>query len=89
MLTEEKMSHVLHLMLDGIEKAGLATFTDKERAIREARKASYQYISQVNAVAEVARNRILAMKNPPPEFSSQWDVLYRKYYEEEMRKKGG
>ena len=89
MLSEEKMSHILHLMLDGVEKAKLATFPDKERAIREARKASFQYISQVNAVAEIARQRVLAMKNPPPEFSSQFDVLYRKFYEEEMKKKGG
>jgi len=89
MISEEKMSHILHLMLDGVEKAGLASFVDKERAIREARKVCFQYISQVNAIGETARNRVLAMKNPPPEFSSQWEILYRKFYEEEMRKKGG
>ena len=89
MISEDKMSHILHLMLDGVEKAKMATFPDKERAIREARKSSFKYISEVNAVGEVARKRVLAMKNPPPEFSSEYDILYRKFYEEEMRKKGG
>lgn len=89
MISEEKMSHILHLMLDAVEKTGMAAFPDKERAIREARKASFQYVSHVNAVAEIARQRVLAMKKPPPEFSSQWEVLYRQFYDEEMRKKGG
>jgi hypothetical protein len=88
-ISEEKMSHVLHLMLDGIEKAGLASFTDKELAIRESRKACFQYISQFGQVAELARKKILSMKNPPPEFSNQWEALYKKFYEEEMNKLGG
>ncbi len=89
MISEEKMTHVIHLMLDGVEKAGLVTFPKKEEAIREAKKACFLYLSHTNDVAELARKRIMTQKNPPPEFSPQWDTLYRKYFEEEMRKKGG
>ena len=89
MISEEKMSHIIHLMLDGIEKAGMATFSNKDEAIRETRKVCNQYISGINSVGELARKRLLSLKNPPLEFSQQWDVLYHKYFEEEMRKRGG
>lgn len=89
MISDEKMSHILHLMLDGIEKAGMVTYTNKDLAIREARKTCLSHLSSINSVAELARNRILSQKNPPPEFSPQWDTLYKKYFEEEMKKKGG
>ena len=89
MISEEKMVHILRLMLDGLEKRGLVTYPDKELSFREARKVCFQYVSAMNGVAEAARQRILKQKNPPPEFSSQWETLYNKYYEEEAKKVGG
>ncbi len=89
MISEEKMRHVLHLMLDGIEKAGLVTYPNKDEAMRESRKMCFQYISQMNQVAEAALHRITSQKNPPPEYSPQFEVLYQKYYEEELKKRGG
>jgi uncharacterized protein len=88
-ISEEKIVHILRLMLDGLEKRGLVTYPDKEEAFREARKVCFQYVTQMNSVAEAARQRILKQKNPPPEFSSQWETLYQKYYEEEAKKAGG
>jgi len=89
LISDEKVAHVLNLMLNGIEKAGMVKFSDKQLAFNEARKAFFTYIAQVNSVEELARHRILSQKNPPPEHSPQWETLYRKYFEEELRKKGG
>lgn len=89
MISEEKMIHIVHLLLDGIEKAGLATFPDKPMAMREAKRAALTYQASMEACAEIARKRISSQKNPPPENSRQWDTLYAKYYEEEVQKKGG
>lgn len=89
MLSDEKISHVVHLMLDGIEKAGMVSYSAKDEAIREARKAFNQFITQLSGAAEAARQRIQSQKNAPPEHSRQWETLYQKYYEEELRKRGG
>ncbi len=89
MISEEKIVHILHLMVDGLEKAGLATYSNKDEAIHEAKKVCFSFVSQLGSVADLARQRILSQKNPPPENSPQWETLYRKYYEEEMQKKGG
>lgn len=89
MISEEKMAHVINLMLNGLEKDKFVVFTDKGEAQREAKKVGFQFINDLNQVAENARLRITSQKNHPPEFSPQWDVLYKKYYEEELKKKLG
>jgi uncharacterized protein len=89
MISEEKIVHILRLMMDGLEKGGFATFSDRELAFREARKLCFTFITQWGSVAEAARQRILKQKNHPPEFSSQWETLFQKYYDEEVKKIGG
>jgi uncharacterized protein len=89
MISDDKMSHVIHLMLDGLEKAGLARFPRKEEALREAKKVGNKYLVSLTEAEAAARLRITSQKNPPPEFSPQFQTLYQKYYEEEIRKRGG
>lgn len=89
MISEEKMTHVLHLMLKGLKSQGFADFSNEEVAIREGRLVCNKFVTQIASVADLARNRILSMKNPPVEHSSQWETLYQKFYEEEMGKIGG
>lgn len=89
MISEEKMTHIIHLMLDGIEKAGLAKFSNKPTAIHEAKRLGFRLITHFNQADEIARKRISSQKSPPPEHSPQWDNLYQKYLDEEMAKVGG
>jgi hypothetical protein len=88
-ISDEKMSHVIHLMLDGLEKAGLARFPKKDEALREAKKVGNRYLVHLGEAEEAARKRISSMKNAPPEFSPQYQNLYQKFHEEELKKRGG
>ncbi|NBX93288.1 MAG: DUF507 family protein [Proteobacteria bacterium] len=89
MISEEKMIHIVHLMLDGIWKQDLVDYPNEEEALREAKKLSLGYINQINAVGEIVQKKILSQKNPPREGTPQWDTLYQKYLLEEVQKKGG
>lgn len=89
MISEEKITHILHLMMDGLKKSGMIRFTQEEEALREGKKVCLKFIVQMNQVAEIARNRISSQKNPPQEHSPQWENLYQKYFEEELNKIGG
>jgi len=89
MISEEKMIHIVHMLIDGLEKAGYVTYPDKTLAMREAKRAALLYVTAMEACGDIARKRISSQKSPPPENSRQWDTLYAKYYEEELQKKGG
>jgi hypothetical protein len=89
MISDEKMTHIVHLMLTGIKKAGLVEFPREEEAVREAKKVCLLHLKNIGNAGETARARILSQKNPPLEGSPQWETLYNKYFEEEVAKKGG
>jgi len=89
MISEEKMTHIVHLMLDGIWKQDLVDYSNEEEALREAKKVCLGYIQQINALSENVRKKIASLKSAPREGTPQWDNLYQKYLEEEVQKKGG
>lgn len=89
MISEEKLVHIVHLMVEGVQKAGLVEYSDHDAAIREARRAALLWLKQVGGAEEDARKRILTQKNPPMENTPQWDNLYQKYLEDELKKRGG
>ena len=62
MISDEKMSHIVHLMMNGLEREGLVTFSNKETAIREAHKISNLYLGNLKGAADAARQRILSQK---------------------------
>ena len=89
MISEEKMIHIVHLLLDGLKRHGMVEYPNELEAVREGKRVCVQFVSQMAACGDLARARILSQKNPPPEQSPQWNNLYNKYYEEELRKREG
>jgi hypothetical protein len=89
MISEEKMTHIVHLIIDGIYNADMVDYSDDDEALKEAKKVCLSWLGNMNSVSDLARKRILSQKNPPTENSPQWDVLFNKYCEEEIQKKGG
>ena len=89
MISEEKMIHIVHLVIDGIWKADLVDYPDEDEALKEAKKICLQFVNLMNTIGDAVRQRILSQKSAPLENSPQWEVLYSKYYEEEARKRGG
>lgn len=89
MLSEEKMNHIVHLMLDAVWKEDWLDFVDEGLARREAKKAAQHYQQRMEQLGVVVRKRISSQKNAPPEYSRQWDTLFEKYMAEEWAKLGG
>jgi hypothetical protein len=89
MISEEKMTHIVHLIIDGLYNSDYVDYSDDDEALKEAKKVCLGWLTNMNSVSDLARKRILSQKNPPVENSPQWDVLFNKYCEEEIHKKGG
>jgi len=88
MISEEKMIHIVHLMIDGIYHADLVDYSDEDEALKEAKKVCLTWLTAMNSVTDIAIKRISTQKNGPMQGSPQWDILFNKYSEEEMKKKG-
>lgn len=86
-LTEDRISHLSHIMLDRLYKDDVADFPDEAQTLREAKRIFAQYVRTEDEVDTFVRRKIAKLSRRVPEGGREWEILYRKYFEEEMAKK--
>ncbi|WKZ33366.1 MAG: DUF507 family protein [Thermodesulfobacteriota bacterium] len=87
-LSDDRISHIAHLLFDGVWKDDLVDFTDEDKALAEIKKAMTGYLKVEDEADTAARAKIRSLSRDVPEGSREWDILYKKYFEEEASKKG-
>jgi uncharacterized protein len=85
-LSESRISHLAHLVLDGVRKADLAEFSVEGRALAETKQVLHDFFQREDHIDEIVRQKINSLSRHVPPGSREWDILYRKYFEEESRK---
>jgi hypothetical protein len=88
-LSEERVSHLARLVVDGIWNDDLVDYVDDDAALRAAKKGLNQFVQAVNEVDKRVQAKIASLKRGVAEGTPEWDVLYGKYFEEEMQRHGG
>lgn len=87
-LTEDRISHLAHLISDGVWKDDLVDFADEDKALSEIKKVISDYLKIEDEADTAARNKIRSLSREVPEGSREWEILYKKYFDEEVSKKG-
>jgi hypothetical protein len=85
-LSESRISHLAHLIMNGLRKARLAEFPNEGRALAETKQALNEFFQREDHVEDIVRQKIQSLSRHVPPGSREWDILFRKYYEEEVRK---
>lgn len=85
-LSEDRISHLAHLILDGVWKDDLADFPSEGRALAETKRVLREFFGREDRLDESVRKKIQSLSRHVPPGSREWDVLYRKYFEEESKK---
>jgi len=85
-LTESRISHLGHLIIDGVWKNDLADFPNEARALAETKRVLEQFFGGEDRLDDIVRAKIQSLSRRVAPGSREWDILYRKYMEEELRK---
>ena len=85
-LSESRISHLAHLIIDGLKKANLAEFPNERRALLETKQALGDFFLHEDQIDDIVRHKISSLSRHVPPGSREWDILYRKYFEEESRR---
>jgi hypothetical protein len=89
MLSEDKISHLSHVLLKGLLDRKLVTLHDEEGAVRKEIKRAIAAELRVGAeIDAAARKKLESLSRKPVEGSAEWDVLYRKFFDEEEVRRG-
>ena len=86
-LSHEKIVHLSHLLLDALLEDDRVDYHGDENEVRQRIVTLLKAeMEQEDAMEEAARRKIESQKRGIPEGSPEWDLLFRKYYEEELSK---
>jgi len=90
MLSEDKVSHLSHILLNKLYDLDLISMDEDEEASirREIKRTIVGELKIGEEIDQVVRKKLLSLSKKLIEGSSEWEVLYKKYYREEEIKKG-
>jgi hypothetical protein len=89
MLTEDKISHLSHVLLKGLLEKDLVEAIEDEGKIRaEIKRTIIAELKIGEEIDTVVRKKLLSFSKKIAEGSPEWDVLYKKYFREEEIKRG-
>lgn len=84
-LSREKVLHISHLILGHLDKDDGVEYFDEPQQIRQTIvKIIMDEMRNDEAIDALVRKKLESQKKGIVEGSDEWDVLYRKYFEEEV-----
>jgi hypothetical protein len=88
-LSRDKVNKVAHVVSDALAEMEQVDFLEDRNSIRlEIRRLMEELLNQESKIDQAARQKIESQKRTILEGSQEWDILYRKYYNEEVKKLG-
>jgi hypothetical protein len=86
-LSHEKIVHLSHLILEALLDDDRVDYHGEENEVRQRIVALLKAeLEQEDAMEDAVRRKIESQKRGIPEGSPEYDLLFRKYYEEELAK---
>jgi hypothetical protein len=88
-LSRDKINVLARAVADALKQVDEVEFIEDPNTIRqETRKILEALLMQEAKIDQSARLKIESQKRTILEGSQEWDILYRKYYNEEVKKLG-
>jgi uncharacterized protein len=85
-LSDSRISHLAHLVIDAVRKGNLGDFPSEGRALANTKLVLHDFFQREDQIDDIVRQKIQSLSRRVPPGSREWDILYRKYFEEESRK---
>jgi hypothetical protein len=88
-VNRDKVNKLAHVITDALADMSEVDFVEDRNTVRlETRKILEDLLNKEERIDQAARQKIESQKKTILEGSQEWDILYRKYYNEEVKKLG-
>jgi hypothetical protein len=88
-LSRDKLNKLAHTVADALAELDRVDFIEDRNTIRlEVRRILEDVLKAEAKIDAAARQKIESQKRTILEGTQEWDILYRKYYNEEVKKLG-
>ncbi len=88
-ISRDKLNKLAHTVADTLAEMDEIGFNEDRNTIRqEARKALEALLNEESKIDAAARNKISSQRKIILEGTQEWEILYRKYYNDEVKRLG-
>jgi len=88
-LSRDKVNKLAHTLADALASIDQVDFIEDRNSIRmETRRLLEELLKAEEKIDAAARQKIESQRRTIVEGTQEWDILYRKYYNEEVKKLG-
>ncbi len=88
-ISHDKVSRLTKSVFDSLREYEQLIFVEDPQTIRQEIRAALEHLlNQEEGLDKAARQKIESQKRTIVEGTQEWDILYRKYYADEVKKLG-
>lgn len=87
-ISEDRQLHLAHIVTDKVWGDDIVDFSDDDQALKAAKTAIIAFVKEDIEIDKKAREKVASLKRDVMEGTREWDILYKKYYEEERGRHG-
>jgi hypothetical protein len=84
-LSDNRVTALARIALRAIAAAG--SVPSERAALVEAKRILAEHFQRDEKIDEMVRRKIASLSRQVPPGSAEWEILYRRYFEEEVRKR--
>jgi len=88
MISENRANHLAHLIREELKKKNAVSSNDDLQLLQKIKKGVNSFVAVHEEVDRLARAQISNQKKNIGEGSMEWEVLYGRFYEQELQRKG-
>ena len=86
-ISEDRTSHIAHKILDRIWKNDLVDFPTEPRALQRIKLSIAEFFATTEEIDQAVRRKLASYSQAKVPGSRDWEILYKKFYEEEAAKR--
>ena len=88
-ISRDKVNKLAHVVADTLAEVNECDFLEDRNTIRQkSRDILEKLLGEELKIDQAARLKVASHQRNIPEGSQEWDILYRKYYNETVKKLG-
>ena len=86
MISENRSSHLAHLIREKLKTH--IHCTEELKTLQSIKKGLAKFLKTHDEIDSAARRQISSQKKTIAEGSMEWEILYSRFYEQELKRKG-
>ena len=86
-ISEDRISHLAHQIIDTLWRGDLADFPDEGRALQTVKSAIADFFHVAEEIDDIVRKKLGSYSQSKVPGSREWEILYQKFFQEELAKR--